>query len=97
MRDADTTAWVFPGDQLFALKATHGFPLEMALSRIMVEERYPVSWGSFIEAARTNGWWDFQTYECIETALQDAEIPKETQEAILLRCRYYMLLRPLKR
>lgn len=82
---------VFRGDVLFELKATHGFPVEFALDMIMNKHNIAVDWVGFIEAARKNEWWDFQTYEFIQHALVDAEIPLEEREQIILRFKWYVL------
>ena len=81
---------IVSGEFLFELKATHGFPLEMALDRIM-EVGAVVNWPEFIECARRNGWWDFQTYDCINHAMQDAEWPRDTQQEIQRRFQLYVM------
>lgn len=86
---------LFPGETLFNLKATHGLPLDIALGRILITERIMISWDGYINEARRNNRWDFQIYEEIATALQDAVIPKGTARAILRRVRTYMMRHPL--
>lgn len=82
---------MFRGDVLFDLKCTHGFPLDFALDRIINDEGMAVDWVAFIEAARKNNWWDYQTYEVICHAMEDASIPREMQAEILLRFRLYVM------
>ncbi len=81
---------IFSGEKLFNLKATHGLPLDFAVDRIF-ERGYVVGWPDFIEAARLNKWYDYQTYEAISHAVADAMLPKESQEAILAGCRLYIM------
>jgi alanyl-tRNA synthetase len=83
---------VFNGAKLFELKATHGFPLDFALDRIINEKGMPISWVDFIEAARKNKWWDFQTIEVITHALEDAQVA--SKEEIINRAKLYMMKSP---
>jgi len=83
-------ARVIPGDILFKLKTTHGFPLEMSLE-LVKNDSAVVGWVEFIEAARADGWWDFQTYDCVCHALQDADYSRSAQDAIKTRMRIYMM------
>ena len=85
---------MFPGDVLFELKATTGFPLDFALDKIINERGMAVDWPAFIEAARKNKRWDYQTYDDICHAMIDAMLPKEMQEAIKLRFQRYVLQYP---
>lgn len=85
---------IFRGDVLFEMKATHGFPLDFALDRIINEKGFVVDWVAFIEAARRNKWWDFQTYEVICHAMEDAMLPKDMQAAIRERFQLYVLAYP---
>lgn len=82
---------IFSGDKLFEMKATHGFPLEMALDRIINGKKLVVNWAEFIESARQNDWWDFQTYEVICHAMEDADISKDVQQQIKLGFQKYVL------
>ena len=88
---------IFPGDKLFNLKATHGLPLEVALERIIVQEEMCVSWDKFIEEARRNHRWDFQTLEEITVALQDAFVKKEITQSIIEHVKLYMLKSPFNK
>ena len=83
---------VFNGAKLFELKATHGFPLDFALDRIINEKGMSVSWVDFIEAARKNKRWDFQTIEVITHALEDAQVA--SKEEIINRAKLYMMKSP---
>lgn len=85
---------VFSGDALFDLKATHGFPLDFALDKIINDAGYVVDWVAFIEAARRSDWWDFQTLNVIEHAMTDAELPKDMQIAIVERFKLYVISNP---
>lgn len=82
---------IFPGDDLFKLKATHGLPLDFALDKIINEFGMAVSWVEFIEEARRCGWWDFQTFDEIDHSMADAMIPREMQTAIKQRFRMYVV------
>jgi hypothetical protein len=54
-----------------------------------------VEWPSFIEAARENGWWDFQTYDAICVGMEDAGIERPVQAGIKARFQQYVLTHPL--
>ena len=82
---------LFSGAFLFHLKTTHGFPLDFALDRIVNVEGIAVDWPEFVEEARRNKWWDFQTFEAIEHAMVDAELPRDYREAVRLRLMKYIL------
>jgi alanyl-tRNA synthetase len=82
---------MFRGDVLFELKATHGLPLGFALAQIINDKNMAVDWAAFIEAARANKWWDFQTYEMLCHGMEDAELPRDMQAAIKQRFQRYVL------
>lgn len=82
---------MFRGDVLFDLKCTHGFPLDFALDRIINDEGMAVDWVAFIEAARKNNWWDYQTYDVLCHAMEDAAVPREMQAEIRLRFQRYVM------
>lgn len=86
---------LFSGKVLFELKATHGLPLDVALSEIMVNAGHAINWPEFLETARKNGRWDFQTIPDIEVALLDAEVPREVASEILARCKAWVLANPI--
>jgi alanyl-tRNA synthetase len=85
------TARTFPGATLFELKATHGFPIEFALDRIIDAGFRSVDWPGFIEAARSNEWWDFQTMRVLEEALRDSMLTQSVKRAISDGCKNYIL------
>ena len=84
---------VFDGALLFELKATHGFPIDFAIDRILAAGIKQIDWVRFIEAARANGWWDFQTYRVLCEALEDSALSTSVRTAILDGCRRYVLER----
>lgn len=84
------------GSEVFKLKATHGLPLDFAVDRIINQGGHAIAWAGFVDEARRNGWWDFQTLQCVEEGLFDAEVPKDMQRAICLRLKAYMLQQPRK-
>lgn len=84
---------VFPGDVLFELKATHGLPLDVAIEQIF-NRGIVIDWVGFIEAARKNNWWDFQTYDVILDALRDALCDNELIDGIKLRFQMYVMNNP---
>lgn len=86
---------VFPGNVLFNFKATNGFPLDFAIHRIIVEVGLAIGWVDFIEAARSNKWYDFQTYEVVSHALEDAMLPKDYIEEVKKRFKLYISKNPL--
>ena len=85
---------LFPGALLFDLKATHGLPLDFALDQIIVQKGCAVDWVGFIEAARCNDWWDFQTYEFLCHGMADAQLPGEMQQGIRQGFQRYVLSCP---
>ena len=84
---------VVDGKFLFELHATHGFPLSFAVDRVF-SCGYEIDWVGFIEAARGNGRWDFQTHDSILHALEDAEVQKEKVKAIMDRFKVYVMRNP---
>ena len=86
---------VFPGNVLFNFKATNGFPLDLAIHRIIAEAGLAIGWVDFIEAARSNKWYDFQTYEVVSHALEDAMLPKDYIEEVKKRFKLYISKNPL--
>ena len=83
----------FDGAALFELKATHGFPLDFAIDRI-TEAGVGIDWNGFVEAARMNGWWDFQTYEVVSHALEDAGLPPMDRDSVRGNLRRFILACP---
>lgn len=84
---------LFPGERLFQLKATHGVPLEISLENL-TRASMVVEWEGFIEEARLSGWYDFQTLEVVQNALEDV-FDRTDQEAILLRLKRFILKHPI--
>ena len=82
---------MFPGEVLFNLRSTRGLPLDFALDRIINERGLSVEWLGFVNAARRNGWKDYQTFTVIEHALQDAGLTAEMKQGITDGIRRYML------
>lgn len=81
---------IYSGDKLFNLKATHGVPLDIALSALL-DQNIRVNWVEFIDTARRNKWWDFQTLEAITDALEDAGYARNDIHNITIRVKAYML------
>jgi len=80
---------IFPGARLFQIKATHGVPLDITLD-LLFSRHLRVDGQGFVDEARRNHWWDFQTLDVVQNAL--AEVLDHTdQQAILLRLKRYML------
>lgn len=88
------TAQVFSGRTLFELKASHGFPLDFALVKL-AGEGLAVDWPEYIEAARSNGRWDFQTYREVCDAIAEAQLPAGVQAAIREGFQRYVLAHPM--
>lgn len=53
-----------------------------------------IDWVGFIETARKNSWWDFQTYKLLVHALADAQIAPDKQKGSLDRFKLYVLKNP---
>ena len=85
---------LFDGAELFALKDTHGFPLDFALDKIINQSGMAVDWPAFIEAARRNGWWDFQTLDVMQAGFLDAGLPRGMGVDIEIRFKRYVLRYP---
>lgn len=75
------------------MKATHGVPLDVSIE-ILTKEGYTIEWVSFIEQARKNGWWDYQTLEVVSQSLNDAGIEKSIVDGIIERFKLYVLNNP---
>lgn len=89
-----TEGSAFPGEVLFNMKATHGIPLDFALDKIINQNGMAVDWVAYLEAARDNKRWDYQTYEDICHAMVDAELPLDMQAAIKKRFQIYVMKNP---
>lgn len=73
---------VFPGERLFQLKATYGLPLEDAVMKVL-NEGLTINWTGFVDEARKNQWWDFQTLEVITQVLTDSLCERHALNEIL--------------
>jgi alanyl-tRNA synthetase len=89
------TNTIFPGARLFQIKATHGVPLDISLDLLFHRCQLRVDWQGFVDEARRNHWWDFQTLEVIQNALAEV-LDHAEQQAIVLRLKRYMLENPLR-
>lgn len=87
---------LFSGKRLFELKATHGLPLGPAIDRIINVEGLTVTWGDFLATARSNGWYDFQTIEAVESGLGDAGVDRAMRDEILQRFRVLIVRNPIE-
>lgn len=87
---------VFSGHKLFELKATHGMPLGPAIDRIINVEGLTVTWGDFLATARSNGWYDFQTIEAVESGLGDAGVDRAMRDEILQRFKVLIMRNPIE-
>lgn len=84
---------MFSGAVLFELKATHGIPWDITLEQVR-SKGYTINWKEFIDTARNNKWWDFQTLEAITFVLQDVIQDKEEVQNIIDRMKQYILSNP---
>ncbi len=80
---------VFSGSTLFELKATHGIPFDITLQNVL-QKGYVVDWVDFIECARKNKWYDFQTMDAIIFVLQDVISDKNEVQEIISRMKLYI-------
>ena len=80
---------VFSGKTLFELKATYGLPIDFALE-LVKDANCVVDWVGFIDAARSNKWWDFQTLVVIGQVISDAGYTSDEQKAIIDRFKIYV-------
>lgn len=94
VQDNNGTVAVYPGDKLFHLRTTHGLPIGDALQRI-ITANLTVTWIPFIQEARKNGWYDFQSLEAIEQAWVDADLPKHEIGVIMVRLKQWIVENPL--
>jgi hypothetical protein len=85
---------LIPGKLLFDLKTSNGLPLDFSLARVL-DAGFGVEWPSFIDAARKNGWFDFQTIKEMSNALVDASATRDYIEGVVVRAKLYMLSEPL--
>lgn len=80
---------VFPGERLFQLKATYGLPMEDAVMEIR-NKGMTINWAGFVDEARKNQWWDFQTLEVIEQTLTDTLYDRHDIQKILYGVKCHM-------
>lgn len=89
---------MWAGRDLYIMKATRGFPLDMAIDEILNlsgAQIHFIEWPSYIEAARRDGRWDFQTYADLSNALEDCQgYSKEQKAEILQLFKAYVLKYP---
>ena len=84
----------FPGDKLFQLKATHGMPLENALDILINQHSMKIDWVGFVDEARKNEWWDFQTLDVVENALSESTVARDIAVNVVIGIKRYMLQQP---
>ena len=94
IRPSRGVCWIYKtltisGKTLFNMKATHGLPLDFALD-IIKDADCVVDWIGFIDTARKNKWWDFQTLPVIAQCTSDAGYTQEEQDAIITRLKIYV-------
>lgn len=80
----------FSGKKVFHYKATHGIPIDQAIAWL-IGHGYSIDWVEFIEEARANKWYDFQTIDVIETGLADSGVLPEYREAVVARAKLYIM------
>lgn len=85
---------IFNGQLLFDLKSTYGLPLDMALDRIINDCHHDIDWPAFIEGARDNGWWDFQTFDLLNYSFEDACLPMKIKNDIIFLFKSYVIDHP---
>lgn len=79
------------GSFLFKLKDTHGLPLEIAIDEVL-SNGLKIEWASFIEEARSCGWYDFMTFDVINYAIAESiEATKKYKDELLSLVMAYML------
>jgi len=82
-----------PGSEVFRLKDERGLPLPVGIDLCLTSGR-SIEWPSFIEAARSAGWYDFQTFAQIKNALAEADVGDEYAHGVLQRFKLYVLTNP---
>jgi len=87
---AKTQYVAYPGDKFFHLKTTHGVSWTVAVYLVMVKYRFVIDWISFVQEARKNKWYDFQTVKAIESSLQESGVDRTLVDGIMLRMKHYM-------
>lgn len=86
---------VYPGANLFRMKATHGLPLDVAIDYLMNERLLSIDWVGFMEEARRNGWYDFQSIAAISDAFVDVSADWEVLDEIITRIKMWVVENPL--
>lgn len=84
---------LMPGSEVFRLKDQQGVPLSMSVTLCLMRN-VCIEWPSFIEAARSAGWYDFQTLAQLRAALSDADVGDEYTNAVIQRFKLYVLQNP---
>lgn len=81
---------VFPGKYLFILKDTMGLPLDFGVSKIL-SESLVIDWTSYIEEARSQGRWDYQTYADLKYLRSELNEYRDYFDNVILRFKNYVL------
>jgi alanyl-tRNA synthetase len=84
---------LMPGSEVFRLKDQQGVPLSMTVGMCLIRD-VRIEWLSFIEAARSAGWYDFQTLAQLKAAFSDADVGDEYTNAVVQRFKLYVLNNP---
>lgn len=86
---------IFDGAKAFQMKATHGLTLDIVIDHVMVKHSFTISWDKYIEEARRNKRFDYQTIQEIEVGLSDAGIDKAIVHETIQRAKLFILKHPM--
>jgi alanyl-tRNA synthetase len=89
----DTVGGIFPGYYLFRLKDTMGFPLEFAVDKLLTAG-YTIDWVSYIEEARKQKRWDYQTYDELMYLQRELREYRDYLHEVIQRFKVYVMKNP---
>jgi alanyl-tRNA synthetase len=84
---------LIPGSEIFRMKDEKGLPLPMLIDMCLTSGK-TIEWPSFVEAARSSGWYDFQTHSQIKAALAEADVGEDYATNVIQRFKLYVLANP---
>lgn len=84
---------MFPGSKIFRMKDTFGIPFEQTIGLCLIRGR-TIEWPSFIESARSAGWWDYRTLSQLKEALTSVDAGEDYDRGVIARFKLYVLANP---
>lgn len=86
----DSLKGVFPGEYIFKLKDTMGLPLDFSVSNVL-SRGYVIDWVSYIEEARNQFRWDYQTFEDLKYLRSELSEYRDYFDDVIKRFKCYVV------